>query len=159
MAIVVNVIQQNNMYTFDVKKFEELSLTELYRILQLRQEVFIVEQNCPYLDADGKDLKSIHISLYNNQKLVGYCRILPAGVSYSMASIGRVITPADCRGKGYGKAIVQKAIEEIEQHYHTTAIQIGAQAYLKRFYESFGFEDLNQPYLEDGIPHLLMLRK
>lgn len=144
---------------FICKPFADLTLTELYATMQLRQEVFIVEQNCPYLDADGKDVKSHHLLCYDTDVLVAYCRLLPAGVSYEEPSIGRVITAARVRNTGLGKQLMQKAIEHIELLFGNNTIRIGAQAYLKKFYEQFGFEDMQQPYMEDGIPHLIMLRK
>lgn len=144
---------------FICKAFAELTLTELYAVMQLRQEVFIVEQNCPYLDADGKDFKCFHLMCFDQNLLVAYCRILPAGVSYDEPSIGRVITADRVRNTGLGKLLMQKAIEHVELLFGRTPIRIGAQAYLKTFYEQFGFEDMQQPYLEDGIPHLIMLRK
>ncbi|MBL7777126.1 MAG: GNAT family N-acetyltransferase [Chitinophagales bacterium] len=144
---------------FICKPFADLTLAELYAMMQLRQEVFIVEQNCPYLDADGKDVKSHHLLCYDTDALVAYCRLLPSGVSYEEPSIGRVITAARVRNTGLGKLLMQKAIEHIELLFGNNTIRIGAQAYLKKFYEQFGFEDMQQPYLEDGIPHLIMLRK
>lgn len=144
---------------FICKPFADLTLAELYAIMQLRQEVFIVEQNCPYLDADGKDFKSLHLMCFDRNLMMAYCRILPAGVSYDEPSIGRVITNMRVRNTGIGKILMNKAIEQLEALFGRTPIRIGAQAYLKKFYEQFGFEDMQQPYLEDGIPHLIMLRK
>jgi ElaA protein len=147
------------MLKFTTKSFEELSVHELYNIMRLRQEVFVVEQTCPYLDADGKDLYALHLAAYEADSLVAYCRLLPSGISYEEASIGRVITSTKVRGKGFGQLLMTKAIEEIQNQFGNVPIRIGAQAYLKKFYEVFGFVDLEEPYLEDGIPHLIMLRK
>ena len=141
-----------------LKLFNELTSEELYAILQLRQRVFIVEQNCPYLDNDGKDLHCHHLWLLEQGNIAAYCRLVPAGVSYEEVSIGRVISAPEYRGKGYGQLLMVKAIETVEQLYGQVPVRIGAQAYLKTFYENFGFADLNEPYMEDGIPHLIMLR-
>ena len=146
------------MLNWQVKTFEELTVTELYHILQLRCEVFIVEQNCPYLDPDGKDLKSHHLMGSMDGNLVAYARLVKPGVSYQEVSIGRVVTSPKYRRGGYGIELMNEAISQIERIYGKVPIRIGAQAYLKKFYESFGFVDLNEPYLEDGIPHLIMLR-
>ena len=148
-----------NSFHWSLKSFQELSVDELYALMRLRQEVFIVEQNCPYLDADGKDKYAHHLMGYNNGKLVAYARLLPPGVSYTEASIGRVITATDERGKAFGQALMLKAIEEMQNLYGQAHIRIGAQQYLKAFYESFGFEQEGEPYLEDGIPHIIMLRQ
>lgn len=144
----------SKLYTFN-----ELTIYELYKIMQLRQEVFVVEQNCPYLDADGKDLQGHHLLIYDQtDQLVAYARLLPVGVSYANhSSIGRVVNTSYLRGTGIGKLLMQEAISNIKQLYPDTPIKIGAQAYLKGFYESLGFTDLNQSYLEDGIPHLKMV--
>ena len=147
------------MLHWQLKPFKELSNAELYAVLKLRQEVFIVEQNCPYLDNDGKDIYAHHLLGYFENELAAYSRLLPKNISYEEVSIGRVVTATKFRGKDFGKLLVQKSIEELENLYGQVPIRIGAQAYLKKFYESFGFEDLNEPYMEDGIPHLIMLRK
>ncbi|MBP6730662.1 MAG: GNAT family N-acetyltransferase [Chitinophagales bacterium] len=147
------------MITWQLKHFNQLTTVELYTILQLRSEVFVVEQTCPYLDPDGKDIYCHHLMGYMGNDLAAYSRLVPAGVSYAEVSIGRVISSPKYRGQQYGKLLMQKAIEEIEQLYGSAPIRIGAQAYLKQFYEGFDFVDLNQPYLEDGIPHIIMLRK
>ncbi len=140
------------------KKFNELTPTELYAILKLRSEVFVVEQNCVYLDADGKDAQSLHLCGWlNNQLLVAYTRLLPAGISYNEASIGRVVTNSAHRKDGYGKTLMQKSIESVYKHFGKCPIKIGAQQYLIKFYESFGFQVISEPYLEDGIPHVSML--
>ena len=141
--------------------FYELSLSELYQIMKLRQEVFVVEQNCPYLDADGKDLHGYHVQGKDREGgLHCYTRLLPEGISYSeYTSIGRVINSMDVRGQGQGKQLMNYSIHKIKEIYPNIPIKIGAQTYLKRFYESIGFEDINVPYLEDGIPHILMVYK
>lgn len=146
------------MLRFELKKFEELTVAELYAVLRARQEVFVVEQNCAYLDADGKDLKGHHLLGWEGSDLAVYARLLPSGVSYNEPSIGRVISTPNYRGKGYGQLLMKEAVIQMQNLFGPLPIRIGAQAYLKAFYESFGFEDLNEPYLEDGIPHLIMLR-
>jgi ElaA protein len=140
------------------KSFRDLSVTELYAIMRLRQEVFVVEQNCPYLDADGKDLKCYHLMGYVNDQLVAYSRIVPPDVSYPEASIGRVVSSTSHRNKAYGIQLMNESIKRIENLYGPVPIRIGAQQYLQKFYESFGFARIDEPYLEDGIPHIIMLR-
>jgi len=143
---------------WDVKKFEELSAAELYKIMQLRSEVFSVEQNCAYQDADGKDLYCFHLSGFNDENdLVVYSRIVPAGVSFLEVSIGRVVSSKKARGTGAGKELMNKSIEFIKKQYGNVPIRIGAQCYLIKFYSSFGFEISGEEYLEDNIPHIEML--
>jgi ElaA protein len=143
---------------WQLKLFNDLTAAELYTILRARSEVFVLEQSCPYVDPDGKDLHSYHLTGYVGEDMAAYSRIVFPGISYDEVSIGRVITTNNFRGKEYGKLLMQKSIEEIERLYGKVPIRIGAQAYLKKFYEGFGFVDLNEPYLEDGIPHMIMLR-
>ncbi len=138
--------------------FKDLTNEELYNIMQLRAEVFVVEQNCPYQDADGKDLKSFHLMGFIDAKLVAYCRILPQNISYPEASIGRVVTSALVRGTGAGKMLMTQSLIEIEKLFGKTGVKIGAQLYLKKFYESFGFIQSSDEYLEDNIPHIEMLK-
>lgn len=144
---------------YKCKHFDELTGHELYQILQLRQIVFVVEQNCAYLDADGKDIHAHHLMGTDaDGHLHTYTRLLPEGISYDgYVSIGRVINSPTVRGKGYGKELMQVSIKKIREIYPGYPIKIGAQAYLKSFYESFGFVDINISYLEDGIPHLKMV--
>jgi ElaA protein len=138
------------------QSFEELTNTELYTILQVRIEVFSVEQNCVYQDADNKDLKSFHLSAWDNNVLVAYCRILPPGVSYKDASIGRVLTALPYRKTGAGRELMQRATTAALQQFNCSKITISAQLYLKRFYESLGFIPFGETYLEDSIPHIEM---
>lgn len=141
-----------------IQTFEELSNYELYAIMQLRLAVFSVEQNCAYQDADGKDLKSLHLSGYNsNGDIIVYSRIVPAGISFKEVSIGRVISSEKARGKGAGKELMKKSMEIIEKQFGKVPVQIGAQCYLIKFYSSFGFEISGEEYLEDNIPHIEML--
>lgn len=139
------------------KKFEELTLTELYCILKLRSEVFVIEQNCNYQDPDGKDLESYHLCAWLHDQLVAYCRILPPGIAYPQASIGRVLTSGAHRKDGYGKILMQKAIKKTYELFDVSEIKIGAQQYLFQFYSNLGFTPTGAPYLEDDIPHIAML--
>lgn len=145
--------------TYTCKPFYELRLDELYDILKARQEVFVVEQNCPYQDADDKDKYGYHFMGKDDNGLIHcYTRLLPPGISYpGYCSIGRVINRMTVRGQGHGKKLMEESIKKIKQLYPGTPIKIGAQTYLQRFYENFGFVDIGQPYLEDGIPHLIMV--
>ena len=141
--------------------FNELTLRELYDIMVLRQEVFVVEQNCPFLDADGKDFDSYHLMMYNNeQKLLAYTRLVPEGLSYeNYTSIGRVVNHPSTRGSGIGKELMEHSIEWLEKLFGTDfPIKIGAQSYLLAFYEKFGFVSQGEEYIEDGIPHRIMIR-
>ncbi|MCB9256695.1 MAG: GNAT family N-acetyltransferase [Chitinophagales bacterium] len=142
-----------------VKNFDELSVEELYDIMHLRQEVFVVEQDCPYLDADYKDQKSIHVSWYKDGVLAAYTRIVRPGVSYKEASFGRVVSKPQWRRKGLGRPLINKCIEVLESQLNTRVCRISAQSYLLPFYEEFGFEICSEEYLEDGLPHKEMLRK
>ena len=143
------------------KHFKELNTTELYQILQLRNEVFIVEQRCPFQDLDDKDYKCYHLIGFDteSQKILAYTRIVPEGVSYQEASIGRVVTSPFVRNGGIGKELMKKSIELLEELYGGVSIKIGAQLYLKKFYESFGFIQIEAIYTEDGIEHILMIKK
>jgi ElaA protein len=147
------------MITWILKPFAELTPNELYSILQLRNEVFIVEQNCPYQDMDNKDLKSWHLMGIEENKLMAYSRLLGPGISYSESSIGRIVSSPSARKTGMGKKLVKESIEQVKNLFNTDIIRIGAQLYLKAFYESFGFIQDGEVYLEDNIPHIIMLRK
>lgn len=143
--------------TWIFKPFEELTNKELYAILALRSEVFVVEQNCVYLDIDGKDPKSFHLMAWHGDELTAYTRLVPPGISFEEASIGRVITSPRYRGLGIGITLMQKSIHHTLESYATNKIRIGAQLYLKKFYEGFGFITQGDEFLEDGIPHIEML--
>lgn len=138
------------------KAFQELSVDELYLILQLRNEVFSVEQNCVYQDADDKDQVAFHLCGWDGKTLAAYCRILPPGISYPCSSIGRVVTSQQHRKGGYGKQLMQMAVEKTLTQFHCSTIIISAQLYLKKFYEAIGFRQTSDAYLEDGIPHIKM---
>lgn len=141
-----------------VKTFEELTLNELYEILQLRSEVFVVEQDCVYQDIDGKDQKAVHIFGTKEDKIVAYTRCFPPGAYFQMAAIGRVVVTIDQRKYGYGHEIMRSSVQVIERRYHSKEIKVSAQTHLKKFYESHGFEQAGEGYLEDGIPHIGMIK-
>jgi ElaA protein len=147
--------------TFKCVPFDSLTVRELYDIMALRQIVFAVEQNCPYLDADGKDLDGWHLMLLDTEGLLAaYTRLLPQGVSYdTYASIGRVVSAPHARGTGAGKAIMEESIRQMAILFPNQPIKIGAQSYLLKFYESLGFESTGEEYLEDDIPHTSMILK
>ena len=138
------------------KSFDELIAAELYSILQLRTEVFSVEQNCVYQDMDGKDQAAFHLCGWVGADLAAYCRILPSGISYSHPSIGRVVTSPAYRKGGYGRELMQYAITKTIIQFGDPVIIISAQLYLQNFYQSLGFVKTSEPYLEDGIPHIKM---
>jgi ElaA protein len=140
-----------------LKKFSELTPYQLYAILQLRNEVFVVEQNCVFQDADDKDQESYHFMGFLNNKLIAYTRLVPPGYIYKQASIGRVVTSPTARGTGAGKELMQLSIENVYTLFGKGPIKIGAQLYLKHFYEAFGFKQHSDIYLEDGIEHIYMI--
>ena len=140
------------------KAFNELTPDELYAILQLRIEVFSVEQNCVYQDADGKDQDSFHLCGWDGKQLAAYCRLLPGGLSYDHPSIGRVVTAYHYRKGGHGRLMMQHAITKTMEIFNDPIIIISAQFYLKAFYESLGFQQVSEVYLEDNIPHIKMKR-
>jgi ElaA protein len=144
------------MTNWSCKAFTELSNQELYKILQLRASVFVVEQNCPYQDCDDKDQASYHLMGWQNGNLVTYTRILPPGLAYKEPSIGRVVTSSAVRRTGIGRELMTNSIEKTHELFGKGPITIGAQLYLKKFYESFGFKQIGDPYLEDGIEHIKM---
>jgi ElaA protein len=143
---------------WECKLFDELSNHQLYSILQLRNEVFVVEQNCPYQDADNKDQKSYHLMGWIGEDLAAYVRLLPKGVSYDFISIGRVVTSPKYRNTGAGKALMNEAIDRCNALFGKQPIKIGAQLYLQKFYNDLGFNQTSEMYLEDNIPHIEMLR-
>ena len=142
---------------WSLKKYSDLTTDELYAILQLRSVVFVVEQNCPYLDLDDKDQSSWHLLGWQEDRLVAYTRLLPAGVAFEEPSIGRVVTAPSVRRTGIGRILMQKSIDTCHELFGDAPIQIGAQRYLESFYSSLGFEISGSPYLEDGIPHIHMI--
>ena len=141
---------------FITKKFSELNITELYEILQLRAEIFVVEQDCVYQDMDFKDQKSLHVFGYKNDKIIAYTRIFRPGDYFGNASIGRVLVVASERKYGFGHDLMKASIAAIKTHFKVTEITISAQKYLKEFYETHHFMQIDDEYLEDGIPHIRM---
>ncbi|GAA3962147.1 GNAT family N-acetyltransferase [Mucilaginibacter dorajii] len=141
-----------------VKPFDELTPAQLYAILRLRNEVFVVEQNCVFQDADNKDPHCNHLMLFNEGELMAYARIVPAGVAYEEMSIGRVVTSPKARGTGAGRILMTKAIELCYEILGAGQIRIGAQCYIKNFYASLGFVETGDPYDEDGILHIEMVK-
>ncbi len=139
------------------KPFSELSPLELHRLLALRCNVFIIEQNCPYLDPDYKDESALHVMGWNGDDLVAVSRIIPAGISYDEVSIGRVATSKSVRGTGAGKLLMTETMKFIASNYGKVPIKISAQSYLKKFYEEYGFKRTEKAeYMEDDIPHFEM---
>ena len=143
---------------FYIKSFSELNTNELYQILQLRAEVFVVEQDCVYQDVDGKDQKSLHVFGTKNNKIIAYTRIFKPGDYSKNASIGRVVVVASERKFGFGHDVMKASILAIKNYFKEDIITISAQVYLKKFYESHGFYQVGKDYLEDGIPHIEMLK-
>jgi ElaA protein len=146
------------MIDIKIKTFNELNIKELYNILQLRSEVFVVEQDCVYQDLDGKDEKALHIIGFKNNKVVAYTRVFKPGDYFEYASIGRVVVDQNEREHKYGYDIMKASVEAIKTHYNETKIKISAQTYLKRFYNNLDFFEVGEEYLEDGIPHIGMMR-
>ncbi len=148
------------MLRWNLVPFSDLSVAELYDLLALRQLVFCVEQKCPYLDCDGKDQASLHLlGREPSGRLVAYARLVPAGVTFEEPSIGRVVSHPDVRRSGMGRELMRQAIARTLTTFGPHPIRIGAQLYLKRFYEDLGFDVASPVYDEDGIPHVQMLLK
>lgn len=151
------MMQTDNAFPVIFKTFQALSVSELYAILQLRSEIFVLEQQCLYQDIDGLDEQAHHCMIYDRQHaLVAYSRIFPAGITYPEASIGRIMTKE--HGKGLGKILMEHSISKILRLYGPVPIRIGAQCYATKFYCKFGFLESGEIYDEDGIPHIEMLR-
>lgn len=144
------------MIRFEIKKFEEFTIHELYAVMNLRSEVFVVEQNSIYLDLDYKDQKAIHVLGYVGEKLVAHSRLFQPGDYFELASIGRVVVAKDYRKFGYGHQLIGYSIGAVKEYFKETKIHISAQLYLKKFYESHGFVAKGEQYLEDNIPHIGM---
>lgn len=142
-----------------IKTFENLSPYELYQLLTLRINVFMLEQECLYPECDNKDLKAEHLFGFYENSIIAYARLLPPGISYKESSIGRVVTASDYRKFGIGRELMKKAIERILTEFPSNGIRISAQAHLQIFYESVGFQKETEPYLEDNIPHIEMALK
>ncbi len=148
----------SSMINWNCKKFDELSPRELYAIIQLRNEVFVVEQDCVYQDADNKDPVCYHFTGWSGGKLVAYTRILPPGLSYPEPSIGRVVTAPTVRNTGIGKELMKKTLEQVYTLYSKRPVKIGAQLYLLKFYTTLGFNQTSDIYFEDGIEHIEMTK-
>ncbi len=146
----------NKEIKWQVNSFEELNIHTLYKIMRLRSEVFVLEQKSIYLDLDNKDQKALHLQGYIDDELIAYCRLFYPGDYLDEACIGRVVTPQKYRKYRYGWQLLEKAIKVIEEQMHESVITISAQLYLKGFYESHGFKQISEEYLEDGIPHIRM---
>lgn len=145
--------------TWEWKPFAELTLSEWHDLLQLRIDVFVVEQHCPYPELDGKDPDAIHLMGKQDSRVIAVARILPPGLSYPEASIGRVATAAAFRRQGLGKTLMANSLRTVSEAYGNVPIRISAQTYLINFYNSFGFQETGKSYLEDGIPHVEMYRQ
>ncbi|RAJ06490.1 ElaA protein [Chitinophaga skermanii] len=141
-----------------IKPFSALTTQELYEVLRLRCEVFVVEQNCPYLDMDNKDQASYHLLYYADHQLAAYTRLLPKGISYEDVSIGRVVNAPTHRGIGLGKKLMEASIAGCYEKFGHSPIRISAQLYLLKFYESLGFVAVGDTYLEDNIVHIEMVK-
>ena len=146
------------MRTWSLKKFDELSVHELYAVLQLRNIVFAIEQNCVYPDMDERDQPSFHLLCTHNNMLIAYSRLLPPGLTYEEPSIGRVVTSPTVRGTGIGKELMDRSIEACTMLFGKTPIRISAQTYLIKFYTDLGFQTEGESYIEDSIPHIVMIR-
>ncbi|WP_298550467.1 GNAT family N-acetyltransferase [uncultured Algibacter sp.] len=147
------------MLEIKIKSFKKLTNYELYNLLQLRSEVFVVEQDCVYQDLDGKDENSFHVLGFKNKKIVAYTRIFKPGDYFKEASIGRVVVAKNERQHKYGFDIMDASDEAIKNHFNETTIKISAQVYLKKFYNSLGYNAIGEEYLEDNIPHIAMIKK
>jgi len=154
---MINTTAMSSTSQWVIKPFAELTSLELYSILRLRNEVFVVEQNCVFQDADNKDQESYHQMYWQDDQLIAYCRLLPPGLAYNEMSIGRVVSSPAARGTGAGRALIAMAIEQCYKYFGRGPIRIGAQLYLKQFYASFGFVEEGEVYLEDGIEHIEMV--
>ncbi len=147
------------MSNFEFKSFDELKNTELYQLLKLRTDVFVVEQNCPYPELDNKDLQAIHVFRFIDNDIVAVGRILPPGTSYDEWSLGRIATHANQRGKGLGRDLMNSIMQYMSIKHPDASIRISAQSHLEKFYSEFDFSPTGKSYLEDGIPHIEMLFK
>lgn len=136
--------------------FEELTTKDLYEVLKLRVDVFVVEQNCPYPELDNLDQQSIHLLCREDGVIQSYARLVPAGAKYDLPSIGRVIVRKEARGRGLAKELLERSIDYILTEWKSKAIQLQGQVYLQEFYQSFGFQPVSESYDEDGIPHVDM---
>ncbi len=146
------------MLNIQTKTFQELTTKELYDLLQLRVEILCVEQNCVYQDLDGKDEKALHVIGKKNNKIVAYTRVFKPGDYFKEASIGRVVVSKEERQHKYGYDIMEASIKAVKDFFNETSIKLSAQTYLRKFYNNLGFKEIGEEYLEDGIPHIAMIR-
>lgn len=146
------------MVKFNWHPFSELTTAQLYDILILRSEIFVVEQSCPYLDPDGHDTQALHLLGTENNKLVTYLRLFPPNPTENKLIFGRVVTAKSSRKKGYGKKLMEELLSYCDTHFPGTSIHCSAQTYVKKFYEDVGFTPYGNVYDEDGIPHIAMQR-
>jgi ElaA protein len=146
------------MLEITIKTFQELTTKELYDLIQLRIDVFCVEQNCVYQDLDGKDEKAIHIIGKKNNKIIAYTRVFKPGDYFKESSIGRVVVRKDERQHKYGYDIMKASIQAVKEYFNETTIKLSAQTYLRKFYNNLGFKEIGEEYLEDGIPHIAMVK-
>ena len=137
---------------------DDMTARQLYKLLAARSEVFVVEQNCVYQDMDGLDLEALHLVGWSDGELGACLRLLAPGAKYAEASLGRVVTTKLVRGSGVGREMLSLAVRRLDQDYPTQPTRISAQAHLQKFYSEFGFRTVSDEYLEDGIPHVEMLR-
>ena len=143
----------------EIKTFDELDIRELYQILQLRSEIFVVEQDCVYQDMDDRDYRALHIIGKKNNLVVAYTRIFEPGNYFKESSIGRVCVKKNERGHGYGLSIMEVSLKAISDRFGAMPIRISAQKHLINFYNSLGFVERGTGYMEDGIPHIKMIKK
>lgn len=153
------ILKNPTQLEIHLKSFDELSLAELYSLLQLRSEVFVVEQDCVYQDIDGKDDRALHVLGFDNGKLVAYTRCFAPGIYFDEAAIGRVVVKKSARGKAFAHTILKASIEAVRTRYEAGTIKLSAQTYLTKFYEAHGFGQIGEGYLEDGIPHIAMVKE
>lgn len=142
-----------------IRSFQDLSPEELYEILSLRSEVFVVEQNCVYQDIDQKDQNALHVLGLKEGRILAYCRCFKPGDYFKEAAIGRVLVKKEERGSSFGHEILSASIKAVQEKYNVSEIKLSAQQYLTSFYEAHGFNQTGEPYLEDGIPHIAMIKK
>ena len=147
------------MLNIETKTFQQLTTKELYDLLQLRSEVFVVEQECVYQDLDGKDEKALHVIGKKDNKIVAYTRVFKPGDYFENPSIGRVVVSKEERKHKYGYDIMEASIKVVKEQFNEASIKLSAQTYLKKFYNNLGFKEEGEEYLEDGIPHVVMIRQ
>ncbi|UOQ44399.1 GNAT family N-acetyltransferase [Halobacillus salinarum] len=141
---------------WNYKDFNDLTSIQLYEILQHRTNIFVVEQECPYPEIDGRDPECLHLWLENNGEILAYCRIVPPLTKEEDYAIGRILVAKESRGKGYARELVHKAVEYLSEEQGVSSIFLHGQEHLRHFYGSFGFREVSDVYLEDGIPHVDM---